>query len=321
MTATSAGAEAAPGMATADAVSPAGTTVLLEDAAWSWFEDERLRFSADGTSLLLSGVASAQSTSAAPGTVVLAQLDLASGTRHLVDLGVAEADDHNSASIHEASSGELTTAWSRHSADALVRTQRRRTDGSWLRLPPLNVGARTTYSNLRASADGGGQPVLYDFVRGERFDPEVIASPDEGRTWTRLGRVLRDPTDSPISRPYVQYSADVDGRIDLLATETHPRDSQTSIYHGFIRAGLVHDSAGTVLGPLGSAIPVTALTQVWTPPTSERAWTADLTVDPATGAPVAVFSVRHTVDDHRFWYATWADGAWHAEEIAPAGRA
>lgn len=118
----------------------------------------------------------------------------------------------------------------------------------------------------------------------------------------------------------MQYSQDRDGRIELLATETHPRDSQTSVYHGYIEAGIVRDSSGLALGPLGSAIPVTALTRVWTPRAAERAWTSDIMVDPVSGEPTVVFSVHHTSDDHRYWYGRWDGAVWQVEEIASAGR-
>ena len=61
-----------------------------------------------------------------------------------------------------------------------MRTQRRRTDGSWLRLPAIVGAGPVTYSNLRAAADATGAPVLYDFLRGERFDPEVLGQPRRG---------------------------------------------------------------------------------------------------------------------------------------------
>lgn len=302
-------------------LAPPGTITLIEHAAWSWFEDERVVFTDGGTSLTTSAVLGEGAGTPAPGTVVLSEVDLTSGARRLVELGAGEADDHNSASIYEAPTGELTTAWTRHTLDNLVRTQRQRTDGSWLRLPPVDLGSRATYSNLRSAADEAGRAVLYDFVRGERFDPEVIASADLGRTWERLGRVLRDPLDGAFSRPYVQYSPVHGGRIDLVATETHPRDSQTSVYHGFIRDGRLYDSAGTLLGPLGSAVPVTALTRVWAPSGDERAWTADVAVDPVTERPTVVFSTRWSASDHRYWFGRWSGSVWETEEIAHAGRA
>jgi hypothetical protein len=303
-----------------EVVAPATMVTVLDHGAWSWFEDARATFSADGTSLLASAVAGTGATEAAPGTVVLSDLDLGSGDRKLVDLGRAESDDHNSASIDSSSSGELLTAWSRHHADLLVRHQRRRTDGSWLRLPPITAGALTTYNNLRRAADAEGNPILYDFVRGVGLDPVALASSDEGRTWQNLGPILRDPMDSPNQRPYVQYAEARAGRIDLLATETHPSASATSIYHGYLQGGFVHDSTGTVLGPIGAGIPVTDLTQVWAASGGARGWTADIELDPVTGAPIAAFSVTLSPEDHRYWLARWDGDGWAAEEVAHAGR-
>jgi hypothetical protein len=305
----------------AESALPAGTTTVIEGAAWSWFEDERVTFAGNGTRLLASAVAGSTGQSAPPGTVLLADVDLASGDRQLVDLGQAEEDDHNSAAIHESASGEITTAWSRHNLDSLVRMLRQRTDGTWLRLPPTDIKRVTTYSNLRSSVDGTGRPVLYDFVRGLRFDPEVIASADSGRTWSRLGRVLRDSADAATRRPYVQYTPSADGRIHFVATDGHPREVQTGVYHGYIEAGSVYNSSGTLLGPLGSAIPVTGLTPVWLPTGVERGWTSDIVVDPSSGRPTVVFSVRTGNDDRRYLYARWSGRAWQVETLAAAGRA
>jgi hypothetical protein len=302
-------------------VVPPGTTTLIEDAGWSWFEEERATFTPDGGQLLTSAVAGTSATAALPGTVLLTELDMATGARRVVDLGRGEPDDHNSASIHASVEGEVLTAWTRHHKDQSVRTQRRRTDGSWLRLPPVLDDDKVTYSNLRESADEAGLPILYDFLRGERFDPEVIASSDAGRTWASLGRVVRDDADSVDRRPYVQYSEARNGRIDLLVTPGHPDELRTGVYHGYVQGGKLHSSSGEVLGALGTAVPVSSLTPVWLPTGMDRGWTSDITTDPATGMPVATFSVRHSDSDHRYWWARWDGTEWEAEEIAFAGRA
>ncbi len=301
---------------------PDGTTTLLDDGAWSWFENERAVLSHDGSLLAVSAVVGENSAFPPPGTVALVELDLASGNRRFVDLGHTEADDHNSAAIWETPTGEILTSWARHSQDSFLHTHRRRTDGSWLRIPQIDTGSPATYSNLLGSTKpADSATLLYDFYRGARWDPSVLRSDDLGRTWFDLGRLLRDPADDVFGRPYVNYTSDGAGRIDLIATETHPRNDATSIYHGFISGGRLHDSAGNDLGALGSAVPVTALTPVWSASGDLRAWTADIEVDPATGRPVATFSVRHTPDDHRYWHARWDGTSWIAHEIAFAGSA
>ncbi|MEZ5169730.1 MAG: FG-GAP-like repeat-containing protein [Acidimicrobiia bacterium] len=311
-----------PAVARSAPTEPDGTTTLLDDGAWSWFENERAILSHDGTLLAVSAVVGESSAVPPPGTVALVELDLASGKRRFVDLGRTEADDHNSAAIWETPGGEILTSWARHNKDTFIHTHRRRTDGSWLAIPRIDTGSPATYSNLfEATVPEDPATSLYDFYRGERWDPSILRSDDLGRTWTNLGRLLRDPDDDVFGRPYVNYTSDGAGRIDLIATEQHPGNDTTSIYHGFISGGRLHDSAGNDLGAVGSAVPVTALTPVWSAVGNQRAWTADVALDPVTGNPVAAFSVRHTPEDHRYWHARWNGTSWSAHEIAYAGSA
>jgi len=297
-------------------VQPAGTTVLVDSGAWSWFEDERALVDFAGGRLYVSAVAS----SPTPGEVTLTEIDLANGARRTVGLGDAELDDHNSAAIWESPGREVLTAWTRHAKDVVIRTHRRRTDGSWLRLPTVSDESAVTYSNLYSVLREDGAALLYDFYRGTGFDPEVMASSDAGRTWSRLGRLLADPVDSPAQRPYVRYASRGD-RIDFISTEGHPNAAQTSIYHGYILDGIVHRSDGTALGRAGTAIPVTSLTRLWTSSPTEEGWTVDLTYDRSTGSPIAAFSTTRTVDDHRYYVGRWNGSGWQVQQVARAGRA
>jgi hypothetical protein len=295
---------------------PAGTTVLLDSGGWCWFEDERVVIDAAGTRLYASAVADRPT----PGEVVVSEVTLATGGRRTIGLGVGELDDHNSAAIWESPNAEVLTAWSRHVGDTVIRTHRRRTDGSWLRLPPVLDRSGVTYNNLYSVLAGPGIPLLYDFYRGSRFDPQAMASVDAGRTWSALGSVLRDPADATGERPYVRYTSRGD-RIDLIATETHPGSSRTSIYHGYISEGMLYTSAGQALGPVGSGVPVTSLTRVATPGPAQAAWTVDVGYDPATGRPVAAYVTTMNAGDHRYHVAYWDGAAWAAREVAFAGRA
>ncbi len=298
-------------------VAPPETTVLLDSGAWSWFEDERVVIDAAGTRLYVSAVADAPT----PGEVVVGEVDMATGARGIASLGAAEMDDHNSAAMWESPVGEVVAAWSRHSADTVITTHRRRTDGSWLRLPPVTAdSSRVTYNNLYSVLAEDGGEMLFDFYRGARFDPQAMASTDAGRTWSRLGTVLRDPADSTTTRPYVRYASRGD-RIDLIATEAHPGAAATSIYHGFILGGIVHTSFGEPLGPVGSGVPVTALTRIAAPAPAAASWTVDIGYDPATGHPIAAYSTTISVDDHRYHVARWDGATWQRQEIAFAGRA
>lgn len=317
--ATATGAEAAPERtAQAGPVAPDGTTVLLDSGAWSWFEDERAVVDLAGSRLYVSAVAD----SPTPGEVIVGEVDLANGARRTVSLGGTRLDDHNSAALWESrDTGEVLTAWAGHHEDTLIRTHRRRTDGSWLRLPPITDDSRVTYNNLYEVLSEDGTAVLYDFYRGTGIDPEAMASTDGGRTWSQLGNLLADPADSNGKRPYVRYASRGD-RIDLIATEEHPDDTgRTSIYHGFIRDGIVHTSTGTALGQVGTGISVTRLTRIWQASPAEEGWTVDLGYDNATGQPVAAFSTTLSVGDHRYYVARLNGSTWQTTQIAYAGRA
>jgi hypothetical protein len=303
---------------------PAGTTVIVDRAAWCWFEGPRVAFSPDGSRLYASGVADGGQASVPAGTIVLAELDTATGARRLVPLGAGAKDDHNSAGILPLASGEVITSWSLHSVERAVHLQRRRTDGSWLLLPPEFTPSpiqRASYSNLFQTPGSSDTTITYDFYRGDRWDPNVLASTDDGRSWSYLGRLLRDPADDPLQRPYVVYTPGHDGRIEILATQGHPREALTSIYHGYIQGNTVHASDGTELGAVGSAIAVTALTPVYTATVGAPAWVSDVSVDPASGDVIATFSVRISTTDHRYVYARYSGSSWSVDEIAHAGNA
>jgi putative BNR repeat neuraminidase/VCBS repeat protein len=316
LTATTTMVAAGSGIASAAPVTPPGMTVLLDSGAWSWFEDERAIVDFAGNRLYVSAVASSPAIE-----VVVGEINLASGDRRLIGLGESRRDDHNSAAIWESPQGEVLTAWSGHAADTLIRPHRRRTDGSWLRLPRVSDNSHVTYNNLYSVLSEDGSALLYDFYRGSGRDPEAIASNDAGRTWSSVGRVLRDPIDDN-SRPYLRYTSRGD-RIDLIATEGHPDEyrSPTSIYHGYILDGIVYTSAGVPLGRIGTAIPVTALTRIWPATSTEEGWTVDIGYDPATGYPIAAFSTYRSVNDHRYYIGRWDGSSWQTRQIAFAGTA
>jgi uncharacterized repeat protein (TIGR01451 family) len=305
-----------PGTRQADSVPPGMVTLLNENegGSWCWFEDERAIIDRAGRRLYTSVTTGVDMF----GTTRLLELDLDTGARRIVDLGRAEVDDHATAAIWEAPNGEVLTSWSRH-GDQLQRQHRRLGDGTWVAQPPLVVPEGfATYNNLY-SVDHGA--LLYNFYRSGLNDPYAETSSDGGRTWTYRGRLLRDPEDSADRWPYVKYTSNGVDRIDFIATPSHPRQTATEIYHGFIRDGVVYRSDGTELGPVGSSIDVTRLTLVWAPPDeSQDGWDVDLGLDPATGGPVAMFVRNVNFDDNRYYYARWDGAAWDVKEIAFAGR-
>ena len=303
-------------LAVADVVPPGTMTFLDQNqgGAWSWFEDERVLIDRAGRRLY----AAVNTGVDMYGTGRLLELDLASGGRRILDQGRGEVDDHNTAAIWEAPNGEVLTSWARHGKDQLHRQFRRATDGSWVAQVPVLNPWFVTYNNLY-SVDGGN--LLYNFSRSAGNDPHVATSTDSGRTWTQRGRLLRDPEDRLDRWPYLKYTSNGTDRIDFMATPSHPRQTATEIYHGFIRNGTVHRSDGTPLGQIGSSIDVERLTLVWAPPTeTQDGWDVDIALDPATGTPVLMFTRNIDFGDNRFYYARWSGSTWAVAEVGYAGR-
>jgi hypothetical protein len=302
--------------AVVDAV-PAGTVTLLnqnQGGSWCWFEDERVLIDRAGRRLY----ASVNTGVDMYGAARLLELELGSGSRRIVDEGRAEVDDHNTAAIWEAPNGEILTSWSRHGKDTLHRQHRRLTDGSWVAQTPAAGPWYVTYNNLYSVNNGA---LLYNFYRSAGNDPYVETSTDSGRTWTQRGRLLRDPENRLDRWPYLKYMSNGADRIDFMATPSHPRQTATEIYHGFIRGGVVHRSDGTALGPVGSSIDVERLTLVWRPPNETTdGWDVDLAVDPTSGRPVLMFTRTINFDDNRFYYARWDGSRWDVDHVAYAGR-
>jgi hypothetical protein len=140
-----------------------------------------------------------------------------------------------------------------------------------------------------------------------------MVSDDLGETWRYGGRLTRAEQRVGYVDGYFKYASDGVGRIDFLATEHHPRDYDTSIYHGFVRRGRSHTSRGGVVDAsiADTAAPeVRRFTQVFRAGTRvrgvpmTRAWTIDLETY-ADGTITALFSARaaDSVDDHRYLYA------------------
>ncbi len=310
--------------ASAPATRTGGPRVINDDAGWCWFQDERAVF--QGNTLLAGSVASGRYDWKRRGNVEVTAMDLETGRTELFVLHKRlEADDHDAPALLVLPDGRVMAAYSRHNADRKIRyrvTLRPGDVGAWtterfFKIKASGYGA--TYSNLyRLEAEGGR---IYDFYRGEHFDPNVIASEDGGETWQGAGRLLGGP-----GRPYLRYASNGIDEIHFVCTEGHPRDCDNSLYHGYVKGGMVHDSAGTVIGRLGEGARPESMTRVFAGDADNVAWPADLEL--FEGRPYSVYSVqkdgaglprRRGGLDHRYRYA-WFDGSrWRDHEVARAG--
>lgn len=314
------------------------STAAAPNGAWCWFQDERVVVDARDPQrrlLLASTVSSAPAGDPACGDIDLLWLDLDTGEQGTFELAdQLECDDHNCAALWIRPDGRYVAAYGRHGSDPWMRSRVSLRPGdptAWAPEERLEASGAAeggaTYNNLHyLKDDRGGAGRLYNFTRSANWDPNVIVSDNAGADWTYGGKLLTVGTAA--DRPYVKYASD--GRaIHFLATEGHPRNRDTSVYHGVVRDGQLFDATGLLVdGHLfdddGAAIE--RLTQVFAAGTSlagaalHRCWPTDLEIDGA-GRPVAVFTARADDDDqdHRFCYATLTDAGWRTFPLAKAG--
>ncbi len=334
-------ADAAPDSTPADQGPVRGQwTELAPNGAWSWFMDPRAII--DHGRLLVGSVRAegrfADQQLPGWGDVQLSVLELATGRHRTVVLhGHFEQDDHDSPAFLVLADGRYLAVYSRHSQETRFYTRisvRPADPYEWgpeseistPGVPGRFGGDSVTYANpIRLSAEDGR---LYLFHRGVGTDPNYLVSEDDGRSWRYGGRLFRG---RPGYSPYAKYASDGRDTIHFVATENHPRNYDNSLYHGFLRAGLLHRSDGSVVGALSTrtntGVAAWDFTRIYQGGPSNVAWMTDIRLD-ETGRPVVLFTVQRDGAglpmgaggmDHRFHYARWNGTRWKVHEIACAG--
>ena len=176
-------------------------------------------------------------------------------------------------------------------------------------------------------------------------NPHVMYSDDGGATWDYGGQITKQAPNAPSSNyvnGYFKYTSNGVDRIDFVATEFHPRDYNTSIYHGYIKDGKIFDSTGNVIdGDIfdtkttfnANNLPApTDLTPVFQAgaDANSRAWMSDIQ-SYADGSVSVLFKARAGAygsssagaADQRVWYARLDPQTkhWTTIQIARAGGA
>lgn len=306
---------------------PSAPRVLVDNGGWCWYQDERAIVVGDA--VLFGSVAHRRGPGGAErhGNIELTAWDLGTGFCRTVVLHERlEADDHNVPALLRRPDGRLLAVYTKHSSDALIRwrvTAEPGTIGAWQPEATAERPTRVCYSNLlRLAAENDGRGRLHNFYRGEGFDPNVMISDDDGATWRYGGHLLVNPGDERGRiRPYVKYAGNGTDTLHFVTTEGHPAaEPRTSLYHGFLRGGVIHRSDGTPLRALADGpVDPAELTCVYRGGPHNKAWTIDLHLD-AAGRPYTVYSVHHHDLDHRYRYARWDGSRWHDFPLAFAGR-
>lgn len=308
-------------------------------AAWCWFQSPRAIIDDSDRNnplLLVGAVVCTPTASETHGDVGVLWLNVGSGKTGFAPLHRRlESDDHDSPSLWRRPDGRYVASYSKHCGDRLVRWRVSTHPGDpseWE--PERQIDALgdapfgdATYTNLHflPAADNAGG-LLYNLSRAVNWDPTVLVSSDAGDTWSFGGKLLTCGDDR--TRPYLNYASH-GSALHFIATEQHPRQGHTSLWHGYVRNNTLHDSAGEPIDPSvldAEGVDASQLTPVFQSGDSvggvtlQRAWGASVAVD-NDGAPVVVFSARADDDahDHRFVYARYDGATWRRYPLAHAG--
>ncbi len=237
--------------------------------------------------------------------------------------------------------GKYFAMWSGHRVDCNSRTSI--FDGtawsaektfSWSSLGCPWSGASTnmiTYSNPWYLGTS-----IYAGVRSVGTDPAILSSDDNGATLGYYGRLMSTPQAGYVAG-YFKYWGNNSDRIDFVGTEAHPRDADTSLYHGYIKDGKVYNSIGTSLddelkdasATSSTSVSIKMYTPVFSTGTTingvklEHAWNHDI-VRYADGTIAILGQARVSGTgsddpDKRMLYFRFDGTAWTATYLAKAG--
>ena len=226
---------------------PEQSDIILfkKNGGWCWFQDERAIIH-NGV-LVFGSVATPQGFNGEEraGNIEVTAFDLESkahpGTAVLHEN--LEADDHNAPALLVLKDERLLAVYATHGSDSLIRYRITKEPDDYLNWQPEQTVVRdagVTYSNLLyLSEENNGNGRIYNFYRGEHWNPNYIFSDDQGKSWRYGGRLIAFD-----GRPYVKYISDSVSKIHFITTEHHPRNYNNSIYHAYIENGKLHESDG-----------------------------------------------------------------------------
>jgi hypothetical protein len=324
-----------------------------DNGNWTWYCDERSVIDAARGNLIVGSDASpaGMGGSARSGDVETVIYSVTNGSRQRFTLkdGASDpsafyADDHNTPGLLVRPDGKYLAWYCAHNTE---RTNYwRNFDGtSWTQeqvfdwnMLPSGTDFNATYSNPHYLS---AEDRTYNFVReNDHGSPNILISADHGDTWTFAGQLTASLTNINVGyvSGYFKYSDNGVDRIDFIGTETHPRDSSTSMYHGYVKNGKSFKSDGTLVDANifdQNAPVITQFTQIFTngtvsPPgqTNYRCWNDDVQVYP-DGTVQAIIATRINNDtqgndsnispNHAFFFCRFDGTNWSANYLCQAG--
>jgi len=227
-----------------------------DNGIWTWYSDERTVVDTHQKKLVVGCVENANGLGGIPRdgniNVTIWDVPSASGSRYTLMTNLTSfggGDDHNAPGLLVMANGHYLAMYTGHNADKLTlyRTYDPLT-GNWSAqatndwsTQPGGDDFNTTYSNPnKMTAEGR----TYDFARSNGGgSPNSIISTDFGTNWSYGGMLTTNNIPGYVQGYFKYWGNGVD-RIDFICTEAHPRDYDTSMYHGFVSNGMSFNSFG-----------------------------------------------------------------------------
>jgi hypothetical protein len=320
-----------------------------DNGAWTWYSDERAIVDANGGKLVVGVDANGSGLGGSPrnGAIESGIFDFQSGTSRrytMMASGTLGPDDHNTPGLMLRPDGKYLGQWTGHNQNYLSYFSV--FDGnSWSPFTTFDwqaIGATSSemasYSNPHyLSAEGR----TYTFVRSlDIKSMNLLLSTNYGNTWTYYGKLNRSYPGSGYNPGYYRFCDNGKDRIDFICTESHPRDTLTSIYHGYISNSMSFKTDGTVVdsnlndtnAPLSSNFMLVFSNGTIMPPgmTNFRCWDDDVQSYP-DGTIECIISARinqsihppgypDTEDpNHAFFFCRWNGTNWTPTYLCQAG--
>jgi hypothetical protein len=322
-----------------------------DNGNWSWYMDERAVVDRAGGKLIVGSNASDLGVGGTPreGDVEAVIFDLQTGLSQRFTLkdgstlpGVFYSDDHNAPGLLVRPDGKYLAVYAGHNTE--TNSYWRVYDGAawgteqvfnWLTIPG-GTDFRATYSNPHYLS---AEDRLYNFVReNDHGSPNILVSTNLGDTFSFGGQLTRSATNFNVGyvSGYFRYCDNGVDRIDFICTEAHPRDYNTSMYHGYVKNGQSFRSDGTMVdanvsdqtAPFSSDFTPIFLANTVSPPgqTNTRCWNDDVQ-SYADGTVAAIISTRvndntnspSSNPNHAFFYCRYDGTNWTSTYLVNAG--
>ena len=315
-----------------------------DNGLWCWFQDERVVVDTVNGKIILGTDASQAGIggSARNGAIEAVIFDLQSQTSTRYQLAKFSCDDHNAPGFLIRPDGKYISLYSEH-YDYYNNRYRIFDGNTWAAEKVFDWSARPggtdytiAYNNVYfLSAEGK----MYNFSRANHRSPNFIVSTTMGDSWTWGGQLTTNTSNS-YNKGYYKYWSNGIDRIDFLFTEQHPRDTLTSIYHGYLKGGKAYASDGTLADD--DIFDTTFIPAFWNftkvfgngtvigNDTMYRCWQSDLMrYDDGTIAAIITARVNQSYSpgypdnsinpEHAFIYCRYDGANWHYSYLGKAG--